>query len=250
MLKSTKIIIRITAALIPALFILSGCSSDSPTGTEPAPETNPKSVSKEIGPAGGSITSKDGKLILTFPEGALGSAETITISPVEESEVGSEFDPFLTESEVQKAYELEPDGLTFDQPVNVQFSSDQRVTQESDSVTVGVEFLLLSSEGDVEPVAEQSNLIDPETGELTLSGSIQHFSKLVSTRGKNWPSINWYLSLQVEDVPDRLGVNTTQSVEVWMFSNLYQSFFINTTQTTAPYTANFSSPYTTLFPTL
>ena len=246
MLKSTKIIIRITAALIPALFILSGCSSDSPTGTEPAPETNPKSVSKEIGPEGGSITSKDGKLILTFPEGALGSAETITISPVEESEVGSEFDPFLTESEVQKAYELEPDGLTFDQPVNVQFSSDQRVTQESDSVTVGVEFLLLSSEGDVEPVAEQSNLIDPETGELTLSGSIQHFSKLVSTRGKNWPTINWYLSLQVEDVPDRLGVNTTQSVEVWMFSNLFQSSASYTDQSDAPFTANFGSMTQTL----
>jgi hypothetical protein len=45
-----------------------------------APDGKP--VSKEIGPAGGSITSDDGRVELIFPEGALTTATVISIQPL------------------------------------------------------------------------------------------------------------------------------------------------------------------------
>ncbi|MDX1642428.1 MAG: hypothetical protein R3220_12065, partial [Balneolaceae bacterium] len=57
--------------------LFSTCGKDNPSSSKPDPSENPNVVSKDIGPDGGEITSKDGKLTLEIPAGALGNRETI-----------------------------------------------------------------------------------------------------------------------------------------------------------------------------
>lgn len=67
-------------------------------------------VTKDIGSAGGTITSGDGKLDVVVPAGALSNSVTFSIQPVENFCPGG-----------RVSYELLPEGLTFSQPVELVF---------------------------------------------------------------------------------------------------------------------------------
>ena len=70
-----------------------------------------KSISKEIGPQGGTIISDDGKIELIFSAGALGANTTISIQPTTNHAPNG----------TGKAYSLEPSGIRFKEPVQVIF---------------------------------------------------------------------------------------------------------------------------------
>ncbi len=69
-------------------------------------------VSASIGAAGGSLSSGDGKLVLTVPAGALAANTTIGIQPITN----------FAHGQVGSAYRLTPDGQTFAQPVTLTFA--------------------------------------------------------------------------------------------------------------------------------
>lgn len=69
-------------------------------------------VSEEIGTSGGSITSSDGNFKVVIPAGALDNPTTLSVQPI------SNEAPFGTD----KAYRLEPEGVTFKKPVELVFS--------------------------------------------------------------------------------------------------------------------------------
>ncbi len=71
-----------------------------------------------IGPAGGSLSSKDGVATLTVPPNALTSTVAFTITPITNEAPGG----------YGNAYQFEPEGQTFAIPAEISFSRDQDVT--------------------------------------------------------------------------------------------------------------------------
>ena len=68
-------------------------------------------VSKEIGRAGGSIVSPDGRLTLSVPQNALTEPVAFSIQPIT-NKAGQGLGP---------AYRLEPNGKTFATPLEISF---------------------------------------------------------------------------------------------------------------------------------
>lgn len=70
-----------------------------------------EAITKTIGPEGGAIESTDGRLALEIPAGALGSETAITVQPITNGTPGGR----------GLAYRLEPEGITFAEPVQLSF---------------------------------------------------------------------------------------------------------------------------------
>ena len=196
--------------------LLTGCKNSSPTNTtdddQKQEQPDPNTSSKEVGPDGGTLSSSDNLVTLDIPAGALGSNETITISLIEAEDLGSEFNDVTSEIGIDKAYELGPDGLTFEQPITVSFASNQTVTQEGDSVVIAPAALLTSDGGETVGLDSLRMVVDEESGEVTLAGELSHFSPLVKT--DEWERVTFI----VEKVPNMLAVNQTFTVEAHIIS--------------------------------
>lgn len=95
---ATANVSNVTVACVAAAATAQG----TPTG---------QAVTQSIGPAGGSITSGDGRLTVTVPAGAIASATTLSIQPITN----------LTPGGMGSAYRLGPEGTTFLTPVSIAF---------------------------------------------------------------------------------------------------------------------------------
>lgn len=190
--------------LLPAACLLIALScKDTATSNEPEspqPPENSDLVSEDIGPDGGEIISKDGKLTLTIPAGALGNTETITIEPINPDELGPEFDNIETEN----AWELEPDGLTFDRSITVQFETDQNPTPDDTTLSVAQELLLTSNGETVEPLDSLRVEADADSGTVMVSGELRHFSPLVDDK-----LLRFGVEFLVFKVPDAVPLGRT-----------------------------------------
>lgn len=122
-----------------------------------------KSVSKEIGPAGGKIVSDDGRVELIFPEGALSVNTFISIQPIVN----------LIPNGNGKAYGFEPSGIRFQKPVQIFF----RYTNEEAAICPPeLKFMALQ---DHKGKWEYMNYDDWDSTSKSLKGSITHFSTFV-----------------------------------------------------------------------
>ena len=104
-------------SLAACLLSFSSCNPGDTT-PPPTPQPTPKgtptgaATSQTIGPAGGIVSTPDGKISLTFPANALPSDTDIVIQPITDEAPGG----------LGNSYRLEPEGATFAQPVEVAFS--------------------------------------------------------------------------------------------------------------------------------
>lgn len=163
--------------LLACILSIWSCKDNtSSSNPDPLPPDNPNIASKDIGPGGGEISSKDGKLTLTIPEGALDSTKTITIKPISPDELGSQFDSL----DVGNTWELGPDGLQFEQPVTVRFETNQNPTPDDTTLSVAPELLLIFDGKTVEPLDSLTVMADADNGIVALSGRLAHFSYLAS----------------------------------------------------------------------
>lgn len=128
---------RRMACVLPLLLALVACGGgdDSPVspapGPAPAPAPGPAPSPSGATPlatpvgaaqgspstasltsAGGTLTSADGKLKLTVPEGALNAPATISIQPIGNSAPGR----------IGSGYRLQPEGMVFAKPVQISFT--------------------------------------------------------------------------------------------------------------------------------
>jgi hypothetical protein len=109
------------------------------------------------------------------PPGALSDTQSIT---VQRAPVSSIPESVRDASTVSPVYELGPDGLEFALPVRLTLQVDTSALASENEVEVPV-YYLLSESGDVVTVAaEQRAELDADTGVLTLSGDISHFSRV------------------------------------------------------------------------
>lgn len=94
------------------------CLPPGPTATAVGVATSGAAATATIGASGGSVSSVDGALTLTFPSGALASATAIGIQPITN----------LAHGKIGTAYRLTPDGQVFLTPVTLTFKyTDQDV---------------------------------------------------------------------------------------------------------------------------
>jgi len=117
-----------------------GSDSSNGGGNEPPPATSPaptavgtpdgQPTSANIGVAGGTVTTPDGKTRLTIPPGALGAVTTITLQPITNNAHGG----------LGKAYRLTPEGQTFAIPVQLTFSYTEEELQGSAAGAQGIAF--------------------------------------------------------------------------------------------------------------
>lgn len=123
-LKRTRLVWLAAATLVLALVGCGGSSDDEKEPEPPAPPApkiepavtqsgtpNGDPASASLNNAGGSLTSPDGKLTITVPEGALSEPTTLSIQPITNGAPASH----------GPAYRLLPDGQAFAKPVTLTF---------------------------------------------------------------------------------------------------------------------------------
>ena len=163
-------------------------------------------VTAMIGPAGGSVSSADRRLTLLIPAGALGEATEISIRPVNLSELGSEF----TDIAPIRAYQLEPDGLTFSTPITVEFDLQTSSTKSNGDLEAELFLAFTSSNGVLELPDNQVISVDLDSGRSIFSSELAHFSKLVLSSEKG-------VTITVSGVPGSMPVNS--SFHITSFAN-------------------------------
>ncbi|MFD2519471.1 hypothetical protein [Emticicia soli] len=117
-------------------------------------------TSKTIGAQGGSISTADGKLTLTFPAGALSKETNITIRPVENKAWGG----------VGIGYEFGPDGSEFAKPVTFTYHYDNKEISGASLDNMALAFQ------DEAKVWQMTAPLTVNKTQKTLTGAIKHFS--------------------------------------------------------------------------
>lgn len=176
---------RIFLELFLFIYLLmnAACAGVGPDGFPLGDESNPKSASTMISAKnGGTLTSSDGKLILTVPAGALSEDTEISVTPVENEGVVE--------------YEFKPDGLQFSQPAIVTFEMDMaehgpKVDDKGLEIdpTTGVPSVLLflaSEDGGFEMM--QNSEVETEEGSsiITVTAEIPHFTSMRAVAGNSF----------------------------------------------------------------
>lgn len=166
-----------TLLLIPGFLLFVSCATTNPFPGKQIP------ISKEIGPDGGTITSSDGNLTLTFPAGALSQSEMITLEKIDPESLGPEFDEIRPYFTIEAAYELSPDGLTFNEPVHTTMHSNQEAPERDGTIELEAEIPFTSS-GGVLKVLENPGIVRNVDGSVTTHGDLRSFSIHAHTREK------------------------------------------------------------------
>lgn len=146
-----------------------------------------EAVTKQnIGPAGGSFTSEDGRITLEFPAGALTEEKEISITPItDQNPMGGE-----------KAYRLQPHGLAFLKPVKIRFNYDEDDYKHSIPEALKIAFQ------DAEGIWQaKGGILNKANKTYTINTT--HFS--------DW---SFFESFKIVPADPILGVNETVQLEV------------------------------------
>ena len=123
---------RVLALVVLMFFVACGDDSTGPPpddggNNNPQPQAtapgtpNGTATTATIGAAGGTLASDDGLFAIDIPAGALSSDTTVTIQPITNTAWGG----------VGNGYRLEPNGLTFAQPIDLVFDVAPEILAET-----------------------------------------------------------------------------------------------------------------------
>jgi hypothetical protein len=169
LLLAMKSNLNYLARLLLVTFIsLQACntpdSEPSPVSGKGTPTEAGKAIgaptTKTIGISGGSISTSDGKLTLTFPDGALEKETSITIQPVENKAING----------VGIGYEFTPHGTKFDKPVTFTYHYTPEELLGATPDAMG----LATQHEDGTWMAER--LVKVDQVAKTITGKLDHFS--------------------------------------------------------------------------
>lgn len=145
-------------AMVVLVFV-GGCSGGDPQG-------------KTIGAQGGTVTSADGRLTLTIPEGALSADTRFTMTRVERANWAAEIAALEPLSEV---YDVQPEGTQFAVPATLRWAFDEPgpVDGPSYSLLVGMS---RAAGGAIEPhVSSTASQGAERSAETTITHLSQHW---------------------------------------------------------------------------
>jgi len=166
-------------------------------------------VSKVIGPTGGTLTSADGTLTLTFPAGALTKETTITAQPVENTAFGA----------AGPGYEFGPHGTKFAKPVTLTWHYAPTDLQGSSPEALGIAFQ------DEKNVWLGRTNLTVNAAQRRVSAPIYHFSRY-----------SFYENFWMEPIQKTLAPNETVQLTVFYQKNheQYGSPGVDTTKIVTP----------------
>ena len=191
--------------LCSCLLLISACGGSSSGGDDNAnTEPDDTVASASIGSEGGSLSSTDGKLTLTLPEGAVAADTEISITAIDASSLPAAF----AGKEVIGAYELAPSGTVFTEPVSLTLAYDSDGFSDAELQGDLSLNLFTLNDGELEVLGDVVLTLFDDQQEALISGELSHFSPLVLTV----ESI--YDSVIISGVPDASTVGQTHSVEI------------------------------------
>lgn len=163
MTKETIIRIAAAAIIVTSLACSIG-SGDSGDG-----------VSRTIEAAlGGTITSQDGAFTVEIPPGALREDTEISIRAVSAEDLPSELSELAG---ADRGYLLEPEGLTFSQPVAVNWEIDiEDLVVEGENGYMAQALVSWGEEAGFEPLTDLVTEISIDDNRAVLRGTLEHFS--------------------------------------------------------------------------
>ncbi len=141
--------------------------------------------------SGAEVTSDDGRLVLSFPDGAVAEDTVVAVAALAADEWP---DDLAALDPASLVYSLEPSGLTFDEPVAFALTTDL-VTADDGLAQVPLA-ILIDDEGTGELVGLDAEL-DPGAGVAVVSGEIEHFSRII------WPTGTLTVGLEQVSPKDR-----------------------------------------------
>ena len=151
-------------------------------------------ASKTIGAAGGNLLSKDGRLRIEVPAGALTSDQEVRIEAIsDENPMGS-----------PKAYRLGPHGVAFQKPVTLTF-----FYQEEDYQHSAPEALAIATQ-DANRIWQIQGGAQLNKAEKTLSITTTHFS--------DW---SFFETFRLEPVNKVVSVNSTVTLQVTSIADFF-----------------------------
>jgi hypothetical protein len=180
-------VLRRLAPVLATLLLVAACGSSAttavppgsagdsapagPAGTAPPPSAvgspTGDSVTKTIGPAGGSLSSADGGITVSIPSGALASDTAVGIVPIENTTPGG----------LGAAYRLSPDGQTFSQPVKVSFPYTDADLKGTSLEALGIAFQ------DAQGLWEWQETVAVDTTAKQISVMTTHFTDWTKVPG-------------------------------------------------------------------
>lgn len=161
---------RCGLAALATVVGLWGCGSGSDGGQAQ------RLVEQLIGPAGGEVRSADGRLSVTVPPDALDQETTLFIRRLDVDELPADFQGM----DADAAYDLGPDGLSFEPPLQLSLSLDTDQVSVADPITVPLVRLVTEGAGAPEPLLDQQITGDSRNGRVTVTGKLGHFSTVVA----------------------------------------------------------------------
>jgi len=191
---------RLIVFLSLIMLFASSCSKQNVTDVRPTQGTvrakgtlKGDVVSKEIGEAGGSISSADGRLALDIPAGALAANTVISIQSISST----------LPMGVGNGYRLNPEGQIFYRPVTITFKYEDSALRGSSSR------LLYVAYQDESGIWKAINDCVRNSSDNTISGMANHFS--------DWTIFESY-KMKVSDNPiyvNRSTLLTVCQMKMW-----------------------------------
>lgn len=142
---------------------------------------------KTIGTAGGTLSSADGRITLEFPAGAVTENVEISITPItDENPMGAE-----------KAYRLQPHGITFQKPVIIRFNYTDADVKSSAPELLGIAY------------QDENRVWQSRGGVLNKT---QKTFTVTTTHFSDW---SFYETCKIVPPTATVPVNGTVEMEVW-----------------------------------
>jgi hypothetical protein len=192
-LVTAAVLVVATIAIVIAVAIVAGIllrgSSDTVAmpGATAVGAPNGPATTKSIGPAGGSIASPDGRIVVDVPPNALPYPVDFSIQPITN----------LAHGGVGSAYRLEPSGQKFAPPIEVSFKFDAQDLKGYSPETLAIAYQ------DPTGVWQSFRTVNIDQASKTLTVATTHFTDL---------SV-WTIRLSPEKATLRVGETQLIAVE-------------------------------------
>lgn len=187
LVSATLIIFIAVAAVAGILFLRPSGDTLAMPGPTAVGVPNGPATTKSIGPAGGSITSPDGRIVVDVPPNAVPGPVDFSIQPITN----------LAHGGVGSAYRLEPGGQKFAPPIEVSFKFDA-----SDLKGYSPETLAIAYQ-DPTGVWQSFGTVNVNQASKTLTVSTTHFTDVSA----------WTIRLSPEKATIRMGETQLIAVE-------------------------------------